>query len=104
MSQQEYPVKTLKIEREKGVDIDGVSMSGTGVYDAEKEQFVFQKTPKRQKSAPKNPAVFTGDYMNMRLQQNGSRRVTIMLHQNTIVSEVLSDIIKELKECLSSIQ
>lgn len=94
---------TLTVEREEGVDINGTTMSGTGVYDAEKKAFTFSKTPKRVKSAPKNTIIFAGDHMNMRLQQSGAYRATIMIPANTKVAELQSHIVAELVECLNTI-
>lgn len=104
MIKKKYPVKTLVVEREEGMNIDGVSMSGTGTYDAKTESFVFAKTPRRQKSAPKNPAEFTGNHASMRLQQNGDRRITVMLRRGMIVKEVHNDIMQEVEECIKKVE
>ena len=95
---------TLMVEREEGVNIDGTKMSGTGVYDAEKNFFNFSKTPKRVKSAPKNAIIFAGDHMNMRLQQSGAYRATIMIPANTKIEELQGHLVAELVECLQTIR
>lgn len=95
---------TLTVEREEGVNIDGTKMSGTGVYDGEKKVFNFSKTPKRVKSAPKNAIIYAGDHMNMRLQQSGAYRATIMIPANTKVDELQGHLVAELMECLQTIK
>lgn len=95
---------TLVVVREEGVNIDGTTMSGTGVYDAEKNVFDFSKTPKRVKSAPKNAIVYAGDHMNMRLQQSGAYRATIMIPANTKVDELQKHLVAELIECINTIK
>mgnify|MGYP003335985111 CR=1 FL=1 len=95
---------TLRVEREEGVNIDGTKMSGTGLYDAENNSFEFNKTPKRVKSAPKNTIIYAGDHMNMRLQQSGAYRATIMIPANTKIEELQGHLVAELVECLQTIR
>lgn len=100
MIQKDYEIEKLFIQRNEGVNIDGLKMSGVGTYVAETKTFTFVQTPKRQKSGGKNPALYKGDYASLRLHKDGSSRVTITLQAKLIVDEVKDQIIKEVRECL----
>ena len=95
---------TLRVEREEGVNIADSKMSGTGVFDSERNEFTFCKTPKRVKAAPKNAIIYAGNHMNMRLQQSGAYRATIMIPANTKVEELQGYLVAELMECLQTIK
>lgn len=95
---------TLRVEREEGVNFSDSKMSGTGVYDSERKEFTFCRTPKRVKTAARNPIVFAGDHMNMRLQQSGAYRATILIPANTKVEELQGRLVAELMECLNTIK
>lgn len=104
MVKQIYPIRTLIIEREEGLDINGMEMGGTGTYNASTQSFEFQKTPKKQKAASKNVKLFSGNYMTMYLNKDGAHRVTIKLQSQLNISEVRETIINELRECLEKLQ
>lgn len=95
---------TLKVKREEGVNIDGSKQSGIGVFDSKEKVFEFIPTPRRIKSAPKNTIVYASDNMNIRLQQSGAYRATIMIPANSNLDELKLKLALEITEGLTKMQ